>query len=281
MNRGILSHPCSAALAVLALLPSAPAQNLLTNNAGFEANTAYYTPGWGYPDGSPDALPGWLITLDPNGDGFAGAANNQSPQDLEGTHFGYIFSGTGSAGFLETAAGSRAPVEEGTTYTLWFLTRGDASWSEANATVSLIWYANDNNDTTKGAPATLELTLPAISSAEDPVRTFHITAVAPQGAHYAAARVTRPADNYAPVIVDDFVIMAEPAQVPLAIKKNEQADATLFWPRSLSHQLEECDDLTVPNGWHKANKPVKGIGATNYVAYPLTPAPRFFRLATD
>jgi hypothetical protein len=277
MKPSALALAGSAGLAVLAIAPSA-AQNLLTDNAGFEANTAYYTPGWGWPDGSPDALPGWVITLDPAGDGFAGAATNQSPQDLEGTHFGYIYSGTGSAGYLETAPASRAPVDEGTTYTLWFLARGDAPWSEALATVSLIWYANHNNDTTKGDPATLDLTLPARLSTEDPMQVYHITAVAPNGAHYASARVTRPADNYDPMLVDDFVIMAEPEHVPLSIKK-KTLDAELSWPRSLGHQLEENSNPAIPSGWHRVNKPVKGIGATNYVDYPPTDSARFFRLA--
>jgi hypothetical protein len=90
-------------------------QNLLTNNAGFEANIGYYTPYWGYPLGAPDALPGWRINLDPTADGYAGAANDQSPQDLERTNFGYVYSGSGSFGWLETSPESRAPVDAGTT----------------------------------------------------------------------------------------------------------------------------------------------------------------------
>lgn len=278
MNRTIRVLPGSVGLAALALALSAPAQNLLTDNAGFEANTAYYTPGWGWPDGAPDALPGWVITLDPAGDGYAGAATNQSPQDLEGTHFGYIYSGTGTAGFLETAPASRAPVEAGTTYTLWFLARGDSPWNEALATASLIWYVNQNSDTTKGDPATLDLTLPARLSTEDPMQAFHITAAAPQAAHYAAVRIARPVNNYDPILVDDFVIMAEPAQVSLSIKK-QTSHAVLAWPRDLKHQLEENSNPALPGGWHQVNKPVKGIGPTNYVDYPLTDNARFFRLA--
>jgi hypothetical protein len=277
MNRFILAFSGSLGLAALALVPSAPAQNLLADNAGFEANTAYYTPGWGWPDGSPDALPGWVITLDPTGDGYAGAGTNQSPQDLEGTHFGYIYSGTGSAGLIETAPASRCPVQVDTTYALWFLARGDSQWGEALATVSLVWYANQNNDTTKGETA-LDLVLPARVSTEDPMQTFHITAVAPQGAHYAGVRVTRPANNYDSLLVDDFVIMAEPTQVSLSINK-ETPHAELSWPRSHKHHLEENSDPAITSGWHKVNKPVKGIGATNYVDYALTENARFFRLA--
>jgi hypothetical protein len=279
MNRFILASPGSLTLAALALVSSAAAQNLLTNNAGFEANTAYYTPGWGWPDGSPDALPGWVITLDPYGDGYAGAGTNQSPQDLEGTHFGYIYSGSGFAGLLETAPDSRAPVQKDTTYTLWFLARGDASWCEAVATVSLVWYPNHNDGATVGDPTNLDLTLPARLSTDDPMQTFHITAVAPSGAHYAGVRVTRPEYDYAPMLLDDFVIMAEPAQVSLSIKKHG-AHAALSWPRDLKHRLEENNNLAVPNGWRAADKPAKGIGATNYVDYPLTETSRFFRLAT-
>jgi hypothetical protein len=277
MNRAILTLSGSVGLAALALVPSVPAQNLLADNAGFEANTAYYTPGWGSPQGSPDVLPGWVITLDLAGDGYAGAANNQSPQDLEGTHFGYIYSGAGSAGHLETAPASRAPVEADTTYTLWFLARGDATWGEAFATVSLVWYANRNNDTPKGEDA-LDLTLPARVSTDDPMQAFHITAVAPLGTHYASARVTRPANDYKAVILDDFVIMAEPALVSLSIK-NAGPHATLSWPRELKHALQENIEPAISSGWRKVSKPVKGIGATNYVDCPLTEYARFFRLA--
>ena len=175
MNRSILALAGFLGLAVLAAAPSAPAQNLLTDNAGFEANTGYYTPGWGWPDGSPDALPGWVITLDPSGDGYAGAETNQSPQNLEGTHFGYIYSGTGTPGLLATAPASRCPIQADTTYTLWFLARNDSPWGEVLATVSLVWYPNQANDNDK-EEVTLDLILPARLSTEDPMQTFHITA---------------------------------------------------------------------------------------------------------
>ena len=278
MSRPILTLPVSLTLAALALLPSASAQNLLTTNPGFEANTDYYAPGWGWPQGSRDVLPGWVITLDPNGDGYAGAADNQLPQDLEGTHFGYIYSGTGAAGRLETAPDSLAPVERATTYTLWFQARGDASWSESLATVSLVWYANQSHTNTVGNPTNLDLTLPARVAPTDPMQPFHITAAAPSGAHFAGVRVTRPADNYAPVILDDFVIMAEPAAVSLSIKK-QGSDAMLSWPRNLKHFLEERSSLSITGDWHAAGKSPKGTGATNYVDYPLTETGRFFRLA--
>ena len=71
--------------------------------------------------------------------------------------------------------------------------------------------------------------------------------------------------------------MAEPSQLSLSIKK-QAPHAVLSWPRNLKHQLEENGNPAVTNGWHKVNKPVKGIGATNYVDYPLTENPRFFRL---
>jgi hypothetical protein len=277
MNRSALALSSLLSLAALAAAPSARAQNLLTDNAGFEANTAYYTPGWGWPDGSPDVLPGWIITLDTNADGYAGANNNQSPQGLEGTNFGYIYSGSGTSGLLETAPASRCPVEADTTYTLWFLARGDSPWAEADATVSLVWYPNQNNDTTKGE-ADLDLALPARVSTDDPMQTFYISAVAPSGAHYAGVRVTRPAYDYNPLIVDDFVIMAEPAQVSLTIKK-DSSHAKLSWSRDLKHQLEENTNPAISNGWTKVNKPTQGIGATNYVDYPLTEGARFFRLA--
>jgi hypothetical protein len=278
MNRAFFALPGSVGVIVLALARPAIAQNLLTNNAGFEANTGYYTPGWGWPDGSPDALPGWVITLDPSGDGYAGAAANQSPQDLEGTHFGYIYSGTGSAGFLETAPEFRAPVEAGTTYTCWFLARGDSPSGEALATASLIWYVNQNNGSTSGDPATLDLILPIRLSTEDPMSTFHITAVAPNGAHYAGVRLSRPENNYDPIIVDDFVIMAEPTQVSLSIMKNT-THAMLAWPRGLGQHLEENSNPAITTDWHKVSKPVKGVGATNYADYPLTEDVRFFRLS--
>jgi hypothetical protein len=277
MNRAFLALPGSVGLIVLALACPVAAQNLLTNNPGFEANTGYYTPGWGWPDGSPDALRGWVITLDPTGDGYAGAATNQFPQDLEGTHFGYIYSGTGSAGLLETAPAARAPVEAGTTYTCWFLARGDSPSGQALATASLIWYVNRNNDTTNGDPVTLDLILPIRLSTEDPMSTFHITAVAPNGAHYAGVRIARPENNYDPIILDDFVIMAEPTQVSLSIMKNT-SHAMLAWPRGLGQHLEENSDPTVTTAWQQVNQPVKGIGATNHTDYPLTEDVRFFRL---
>jgi hypothetical protein len=277
MNRTMRILSGSIGVAALALVPSVPAQNLLADNAGFEANTAYYTPGWGWPQGAPDVLPGWVITLDTNGDGYAGAATNQSPQDLEGTHFGYIYSGTGAAALLETAPASRAPIDAGTTYTLWFLARGDSPWGEALATVSLIWYPNQSNDSPKGEDA-MDVTLPVRLSTEDPMQTFHITAVAPQGAHYAGMRVTRPTNDYNPLLLDDFVIMAEPVQVSLSIKKGGPR-ALLSWPRELKHDLQENSNPALTGEWHKVNKPVKGSGATNYVDYPLTNNVRFFRLA--
>ena len=44
----IAQFPFSALLfAIFLLALAAPAQNLLTNNPGFEANAGYYTPGWG------------------------------------------------------------------------------------------------------------------------------------------------------------------------------------------------------------------------------------------
>jgi hypothetical protein len=39
------------------------------------------------------------------------------------------------------------------------------------------------------------------------MQAFHLTAVAPQAAHYAAVRVARPANNYDPVVLDDLVRM--------------------------------------------------------------------------
>jgi hypothetical protein len=277
MSRAILTLSVSVGLATLALVPSIPAQNLLADNAGFEANTAYYTPAWGWPQGAPDVLPGWVITLDTSGDGYAGAASNQSPQDLEGTHFGYIYSGTGSAGLLETAPASRALIDAGTTYTLWFLARGDSPSGEALVTVSLVWYPNQNNDNPKGEDA-INVILPARLSTDDPMQTFHITAVAPQGAHYAGVRVSRPANDYNPLLLDDCVIMAEPVQVSLSIKKGGP-HATLSWPRDLKHDLQENTNPALTNEWHKTSKTVQGVGATNYVDYPLTNYTRFFRLA--
>jgi hypothetical protein len=278
MNRSISSLAVFIATATLGPLPPASAQNLLSTNPGFEANTAYYTPNWGWPDGSPDALPGWTITLDPAGDGYAGAGTNQAPDNLEGTHFGYIYSGWGSAGILETAPDCRAPVEKDTTYTLWFLARGDASWTQSIATISLVWYPNNNNSTTAGDPTNLDLTFPPRLSTTDPMQTFHLTAVAPPGAHYAGVRITRPAYDSAPVLLDDFVIMAEPTEVTLSIGKHG-GDAALSWPRSLKHQLETNSNLALAGGWHASGHQPRGLGATNYVDYPLTETPHFFRLA--
>ncbi len=278
MKRRSFSLIAAAAFGGITLALSAPAQNLLTVNSGFEDNTAYYAPGWGWPIGSPDVLPGWWINLDSNGDGYAGVTTNQEPQGLEGTHFGYIYSGSGFAGWLETAPGSRAPVEAGTTYTLWFLARGDSSWAEAFATVSLIWYVDSNDDTTKGEPATLDLTLPMRISTTDPMQSFHITAVAPQAAHYAAVRVARPASDYNPMIMDDFVIMAEPVEITLSARKHGQ-DLVLSWPRSLSHHLQEASDPAGSEGWSRVDKPPKSVGATSYLDYGQAANIRFFRLA--
>lgn len=266
----------SALFGATALVP-APAQNLLTNNAGFEVNTAYYTPGWGFPQGSPDALPGWLITLDAAGDGYAGAAADQSPENLQGEHFGYIYSGSGTAGLLETAPGSRAPVQAGTIYTLWFLARGDASWSEAAATISLQWHPNNQNSATVGDATNLDLVLPIRSATTDPMETFHLTATAPPGANFASVRVTRPAYDYAPAIFDDFAIMAEPAEVTLKVQKSGD-NVRLTWQRKLGCRLIASDDPTATNGWTFVTQPVHGVGATNHVLHPLTGPARFFRL---
>jgi hypothetical protein len=275
MNRAALIFPACLILSAGALAP-APAQNLLATNAGFEANTAYYTPGWGWPLGTADALPGWLISLDPAGDGYAGAANNQSPQGLEGTHYGYIYSGTGFAGALDTAPSCRAAAEPGTTYTLWFLARGDCTWGDAVATVELVWYP-DQDDGAAVAATNLDLTLPTRLSTDDPMQSFHITAVGPSGAHYAGARVSRPAYDYNPMIFDDFVIMAEPTVVPLFINK-EGDQVVISWPRAVSLRLEETSDATLATGWAPVAAPPKGVGATNYVESPIIDGARFFRL---
>lgn len=253
------------------------AQNLLTNNPDFEANTAYYTPDWGYPTGTPDSLPGWVITLDANADGYAGAANNQSPPNLQGTNFGYIYSGSGSAGVLETAPDSRAPVDKGTAYDLWFLARCDATWGDASATVSLVWYPNQNNGATSGDPTNLDLTLPALVSGDEPLQAFHLTAVAPPGAHYAGVRISRPAYDYVPVILDDFVIMAEPPQVTLTIKK-KGPHVSLHWPRSPKFQLQESV-TGLPQSWQPVGQSPQGVGATNSLDYPVSDTVHFFRLA--
>ena len=266
------------ALAAMAFVPLASAQNLLTNNAGFEANNAYYTPGWGWPQGTPDVLPGWVITLDPAGNGYAGAAGDQSPGNLEGSSFGYIYSGSGSSGVLETAPGSCAPVQAGTAYRLWFRARGDVSWSDSLATVSLVWYAGASDPATVGNPTNLDLTLPAILSKADPMQAFGLGAVAPAGANYAGVRITRPAYDYAPILLDDFVIMAEPAEVSLSIKKLELG-ALIYWPRTPKHRLEVNSNPADPGGWRETDRPVDGVGATNYVEYPFTPSACFFRLA--
>jgi hypothetical protein len=278
MNNFIFVSGFCVALVNLALTPRVSAQNLLAVNAGFETNTAYYTPGWGYPDGAPDVLPGWIISLDPTGDGYAGASTSPPPAELEETHFGYIYSGWGSSGTLETAPGSRAPVQPGETYNLWFLARGDASWSETSATVSLVWHPNNNNHATTGDATNLDFTLPVRLSADDPMQTFYLSAIAPPGAHYASVRVTRPPYDYSPLLVDDFVIMGEPAEVSLSIKKHGQ-DAVITWPRSNKYRLEENPEPALPSaGWSPVNKPKKGKGAQDYVEYPATETSRFFRL---
>ena len=253
------------------------AQNLLTNNAGFEANIGYYTPGWGFPQGTPDVLPGWVITLDPTGDGYAGAGANQSPPDLEETHFGYIYSGSGSSGILATAPDSRAPVENDRAYTLWFLARNDVAWSEASVTVSLIWYPNQNNDVAVGQ-TNLNLTLPAHLSPDDPMQAFQLTAIAPPGAHFAGVQITRPPYDYAAIILDDFVIMAEPTEVSLAINP-KGSDARVSWARSRKFRLETSTNPTLSNSWNVVDHPVKGVGAKNHIDYPLAETCRFFRLA--
>ena len=277
--------PRRTALAAVLLLTAlllpwhSAAQNLLPNNPNFEANAGYYSPGWGWPQGSNTSLPGWIITLDPEGDGYAGAAGNQTPGNLEGTNFGFLFSGSGTNdGMIETAPGQRAPIDADTAYTLWFSLRGDADWGEAHATISLLWHPNNNNANTVSTPEVLALTLPARGSTSDPLVPYSIRVVAPHAAHYASVRITTPAGTYEPVIFDDFVLMAEPAGLQLSIKKNG-AKSVLFWLRSATKQLEENSDLRRTNDWKSVDKPVKGVGVNNSVEYPLTNGARFFRLA--
>lgn len=278
MNRSSFQIIASLLLVAAATTPHLCAQNLLTNNAGFEAGAGYYTPAWGFPQGASNVLPGWLITLDPTGDGYSGAAANQSPVDLEGTHFGYIYSGTGTPGVLETAPGSRAPVEINQTYTLWFLARGDTTWSESSAEVSLVWYPNQNNNATVGQATNLSFTLPARLSTDDPMQTFQLTAVAPPGAHYAGVQITRPPYDYTAVILDDFALMVEPSEVPLAINPHGP-NARVSWARSRNYRLETSTSLALTNSWTTTDRPVKGVGTMNHVDYPPTEAGRFFRLA--
>jgi hypothetical protein len=281
MNCRLRFLPLALGWTVLTLLPATRGQNLLTNNPSFEANTAYYTPGWGWPQGAPDALPGWVITLDPTGDGYAGAADNQSPQGLDGTHFGYLYSGTGSSGLLETAPESRAPVAAGATYTLWLLARGDAAGSDALATVSLVWYPNQNNSTTVGTTASLDLQLPARQATTDPLISFHLSAPAPQGAHFAGVRISRPPYDYAPLIFDDVVIMAEPTEVALSVKQAGH-HVVLVWPRDLKHALEQNTGVGTgfDQAWQKVNLGVTSVGAFNHASYPMTNNLTVFRLAT-
>lgn len=280
MNRPAQLCFCVLTIAATWLSPSAVAQNLLTVNAGFETTTDYYTPGWGFPQGSPEALPGWIINLDPTGDGYAGAADNQSPGDLEGTHFGYLYSGTGFAGVLETAPEARAPVEEDATYDLWFLARCDATWGDAVANVSLIWHSNNNNGNTAGTPTNLNLSLPPISSTADPMRVFHLCATAPPGAHYASVRIERPAYDYTPMIFDDFVLMHLPTVLALSVKK-QGTNVVLDWPRSHKHKLETAAEPGNPGSWTNVSKPPKGIGAKNFLDFPMTETARFFRLKQE
>lgn len=273
----LLHSSAALMLAALAFGPTAFAQNLLTNNPGFEANTAYYTPGWGWPQGSPDALPGWLITLDDYGDGYAGAGNNQSPKDLEGSNFGYIYSGTGSSGVLATAPGSRAAVEKDTLYTLWFRARGDCAWDASLATFSLVWYPNNNDWTTVGDPTNLDLTFPARGSTDDAMQMFSITATAPPGAHFAGVCITKPPDDYNSILVDDFVLTAEPAQISLSMKQHG-SHATVSWRRSARFKLQQCDSLDSAAIWQDITAPVRSDGTTNSVDSALTNHTHFFRL---
>ncbi|MGC3960976.1 MAG: hypothetical protein QM813_24510 [Verrucomicrobiota bacterium] len=275
MTRSVLLTGCL--LVIVSAASPLWAQNLLTNNAGFEVGSGYYTPGWGFPQGSPEVLPGWIITLDPAGDGYAGAAANQSPLDLEGAYFGYIYSGSGSSGVLATAPDSRAPVEKDQVYTLWFLARADVSWSEASMTVSLMWYPNQNNNVTVGQ-TNLNLTLPARLTTDDPMLAFQLTAVAPAGAHFAGVQITRPPYDYAAIIFDDFVLMAEPTDVSLAINSKE-SNARVSWARSRKFRLETSTTPILSNSWNTVDHPVKGVGDKNHVDYPLTETCRFFRLA--
>lgn len=275
MTQSLLLSGCLLAIAGAAL--PLPAQNLLTNNPGFEVNVDYYTPGWGYPQGGTNSLPGWIITLDPLGDGYSGAASNQAPANLEGANFGYLYSGSGSSGVLATAPGSRAPVEKDQTYTLWFLARNDVSWSEASATISLIWYPNNNNHTTVDQ-TNLTLTLPARLSADDPLLAYQLTATAPPGAHFAGVEITRPPYDYASIIMDDFVIMAEPTEASLSISP-KGPNAKVSWSRSSRFRLQTSTNPGLSSSWNDVEQPVKGVGAKNYIDYPLTGTSRFFRLA--
>ena len=279
MNCLLRSFVRPLVLLTLASCVAAPGQNLLLINPSFEANTAYYSPAWGYPEGTPDALPGWIITLDPNGDGYAGAAADQSPANLEGAHFGYIYSGTGAAGSLETAPEARAAVTAGVAYNLWFLARGDNLWSSASATVSLSWYLNQTNNDTVGDPTNLDLTLPPYISTADSLEPFHLTAVAPPEARCAGVRVTRPANSYVSLICDGFVVTAEPSEMLLAIKKHG-SQTLLSWPRSEKYLLEVTSSPDRTNGWSRVDQPTKSIGATNYVELAPSGIARFFRLTT-
>lgn len=262
----------------LLLGTTAVAQNLLTNNPGFEAGVAYYTPGWGWPLGSPGALPGWVITLDSCCDGYAGTANNQQVVNLEGTNFAYIYSGNASQGRMETAPENRAAVSAGVTYTLWFRARNDAAWGPASATFSLVWFPNWNNWTTVGSPTTEIVPFPAKIEDTDPLIEYHITAQAPPGAHCAGVQVTRPAYNYEPVIFDDFVLMAEPLAPKIEIK-NKQEHIEISWPRSVAKRLEQSSTPKHSGFWTPVDKPVHTLGATSKVEYPIEASVRFFRLA--
>lgn len=276
--RKVLLVACSV-LAVLSFTSATTAlsQNLLTNNPGFEAYRGYYTPGWGWPLGSPGALPGWVITLDACCDGYAGAATDQQPVNIEGTNFAYIYSGGASQGMLETAPPDRASVSAGTVYTLWFRARNDATWSQTAATFSLVWFPNRNNWATVGTATSETIQFPSKIDNSDPLLEYHITAVAPSGANYAGVKITRPAFNYDPVIFDDFVLMAEPLTPRIVIKKKQNL-AEISWPRSVAKRLEQSSVPDYSGVWTPVDKPVRNFGPTNKVDYLLEGSVRFFRL---
>lgn len=136
-------------------------------------------------------------------------------------------------------------------------------------------YPNNNNSATVGDATNLDLTLPPLVVADDPMQTFQLTAVAPSGAHYAGVRASRPPDDYAPLLVDDFVIMAEPTEVSLSIKK-QGSNAKLSWPRSLKHRLEESSNPYSTNGWSVVDKPVKEFVRPSTWTTQWTNTVRFF-----
>lgn len=205
MKNNVSTLVCAALAGAALFAPlSANAQNLLLNNANYEAGGNRFVDGGPYTNAA--IVAGWVGTAgpSPNLNSFTGVGSDQPFSGKELLRFGYVRNAS-----QETNAANRAIVTPGASYDLSFLARYDTQGVNA-ATFSIAWYANN----TAGNYTPISTADLAVSTGASAVfLPFSLTATAPAGATFAAARYA----SAGSFLGDAFVLSASaPAVVPEA-----------------------------------------------------------------